>query len=68
MKTAWTLAEWQAGRARRRRIADLISPAECGRSDSRDDSSLRKAFRGRRNLKFATSEELRGLSKEKGPK
>lgn len=59
MKTTWTLEEWQSGRARRREIANLISPRECGRNISRDDDALRKAFRGRRNLKFATLEELR---------
>jgi hypothetical protein len=66
MKTRWTLQEWQAERLRRRRIGDLISPGECGRTESRNDAELRDAFAGRRNLRFATTEELRA-KEETGP-
>jgi len=62
MKTKWTLDEWLEGRARRRRIADRISPAECGRESSRDDAELRKAFGGRRNLPFASTAELEEMA------
>jgi hypothetical protein len=58
MKTKWTLEEWQESRIRRRRVADRISPEECGRASSRNDTELRRAFGGKRNLSFATTEEL----------
>ena len=63
MKTRWTDQEWLATRINRRRIADSISPAECGRKDSRADADYRAAFGGRRNLKFATTEELAEISR-----
>ncbi len=47
-----------AGRAARRRVCNLISEKECGRTTSSDDAQLRAAFGGRRNKPFATLEEL----------
>lgn len=44
MKTRWTEQEWLATRIRRRRVVDSISPAECGRQDSRRDAEYREAF------------------------
>lgn len=68
MKTKWTLQEWQESRLRRRRVADLISPRECGRPTSRDDASLRQTFAGARNLPFATTATLEAAGAEKcGP-
>lgn len=64
MKTKWTFDEWLAGRVERRRAADRVSPAPCGRQTSRDDAGLRAGFGGARNRPFLTTEELAVVSAE----
>jgi len=48
MKTRWTWAEWQAGRAARRARSEAVAPGPCGRAESSSDRRLRAAYDGRR--------------------
>jgi len=63
MKTEWTREEWEQSRWERRRISNLISPLPCGRTDSKMDIAYRAANGGKRNLPFATDEQLQALAK-----
>lgn len=47
-----TWEQWQAGRAERRRIGNLVAPAIIRRAESSSDRRLRATFNGERGPAF----------------
>jgi hypothetical protein len=50
----FTWERWQAGRAERRRLGNVVAPAIIRRAESSSDARLRKAFDGDRGPPFET--------------
>lgn len=48
----FTMEQWQAGRAERRRIGNLVAPLIIRRAESSDDARLRATFKGERGPAF----------------
>lgn len=48
----WTWEQWQAGRAERRRIGNLVAPKNIRRKKSEGDEYLRETYGGERGPKF----------------
>jgi hypothetical protein len=49
---SWTWEQWQAGRAERRRIGNLVAPAVIRREKSDGDEYLRETYGGERGPPF----------------
>lgn len=49
----YTWEQWLAGRAKRRRLGNLVAPAIIRRESSSSDKRLREAFDGERGPPFA---------------
>ena len=47
-----TWEQWQAGRAERRRLGNLVAPANIRRKKSEGDEYLRETYGGERGPKF----------------
>lgn len=47
-----TWEQWQAGRAERRRLGELVAPKVIRRTESSSDRQVREAFDGERGPKF----------------
>jgi hypothetical protein len=47
-----TWEEWQKGRARRKRLGNLVAPRVIRRKESSSDRRLQKMFGGKRGLPF----------------
>ena len=48
----WTWEQWQAGRAERRRLGNLVAPKNIRRKKSEGDEYLRETYGGERGPKF----------------
>jgi len=48
----WSWEHWQAGRAERRRIGNLVAPPVIRRKKSEGDEYLRKTYNGERGPAF----------------
>jgi hypothetical protein len=48
----FTWEQWQAGRAERRRLGNLVAPAVIRRKESSSDKRLRETFDGERGPDF----------------
>lgn len=48
----WTWEQWQAGRAERRRVGNLVAPKNIRRTKSEGDEYLRETYGGERGPKF----------------
>ena len=53
MRGVMSFEDWQAGRAERRRIGNLVAPKIIQRKKSSSDSRLKKLYKGKRGLPFA---------------
>ncbi len=49
---SYTWEQWQAGRAERRRLGNLVAPAVIRRKKSEDDEYLRETYGGERGPPF----------------
>jgi hypothetical protein len=49
---SYTWEQWQAGRALRRRLGELVAPPVIRREESSSDARLREAFDGERGPEF----------------
>lgn len=49
---SYTWEQWQAGRALRRRLGEIVAPAVIRRTESSSDGRLREAFDGERGPEF----------------
>ncbi|MDB6138934.1 MAG: hypothetical protein JWO94_2006 [Verrucomicrobiaceae bacterium] len=48
----FTWEQWQAGRAERRRVGNLVAPAIIRRQESSSDARLKASFNGERGPEF----------------
>ncbi len=48
----WTWEQWQAGRAERRRLGNLVAPPVIRRQESSSDGRLKASFNGERGPAF----------------
>lgn len=51
----WTWEQWQAGRAERRRLGNLVARKNIRRKNSEGDEYLRETYGGERGPKFNKS-------------
>jgi hypothetical protein len=52
-----TWEQWQAGRAERRRVGNLVAPAIIRRAESSSDQRLRETYNGERGPAFGKAWE-----------